>query len=56
MCRKCGLVNFSALKNHIVLQALSSLQAYTDNLRIYNDNGNGTVEAQDVEGLLPLKQ
>ncbi len=35
LCSKCGLVKFEVMKLHIVLQALSSLQAHTDDLRIY---------------------
>jgi len=35
MCSKCGRVKFDSMKVHIVLQALSSLQAYTDDLMIY---------------------
>lgn len=34
------------MKIHIMLQALSNLQAYTDDLRIYvKDNNNGTRKA-----------
>lgn len=32
---ECGLVKLHFMKIHIMLQALSSSQAYTDNLRIY---------------------
>ena len=32
---KCGLVRLVVMKIHIVLQALSSLQAHTGDLRIY---------------------
>ena len=32
---KCGWVRFYIMKIHIMLKALSNLQAYTDDLRIY---------------------
>ena len=35
MCSKCGLVKIDAMNPHIVLKALSSLQAHTDDLKIY---------------------
>ena len=35
MCSGCGLVKLYSMKIHIVLKALSSLQAHTDDLRIY---------------------
>ena len=35
LCRKCGLVKSSSMKVHIELKALSSLQAYREDLRIY---------------------
>ena len=35
LCRRCGKVRIVKAKYHIVLQALSSLQAYRGNLKIY---------------------
>ena len=35
MRSKCGLVRLVVMKIHMVLQALSSLQAHTGDLRIY---------------------
>ena len=55
-CRKCGLVRLAGMKIHIVLQALSSTQAYISDLRIYvKDSSNGTREAWNMEVLLPMK-
>lgn len=34
-CSKCGLVNFAVMKIHLMLQALTNLQAHTNDLRIY---------------------
>lgn len=53
---KCGLVKFILMKTHIMLQALSSLQAQTNDLRIYvKDSNNGTREVWNVEILLSMK-
>ncbi|MGL5716659.1 MAG: hypothetical protein ACRCX2_26830 [Paraclostridium sp.] len=56
MCSKCGLVKFYVMKLHIVLQALSSLQAHTNDLRIlYIDSNIGTRKAWNEEALPPMK-
>lgn len=41
--RKCGLVRLVIMNPHIMLKALSSLQAQTNDLKIYvKDSNNGT--------------
>lgn len=55
-CSKCGLVKLYYMKLHIVLQALSSLQAHTNDLRVHVIDSNiGTRKAWNIEALPPMK-